>query len=238
MPMSAARFRVCSGRPPAVPVSSTRWIRCSDSLQPPREPTAGGAGKFVPQPRGSGGALGCSPAPAGRSPSARNRGPGPGSGSGRPGAPAPQGCGASIAAPSRRSRSCTNLPGRKGARRELGQDPGGRGCPRAPGDTNRHLRPGECAELPKGCSAHGGAGAARRGSGGGSREGAARLREQLGGLGRRLRGEGAAGRERESHSAAPGALGAGTQPRIRPPPGQAEAGGPRTSKTKSKSIYY
>ena len=28
----------------------------------------------------------------------------------------------------------------KGARRELEQDPGGRGCPRAPWDTNRHLQ--------------------------------------------------------------------------------------------------
>ncbi|CAD7691202.1 unnamed protein product [Nyctereutes procyonoides] len=51
-------------------------------------------------------------------------------------------------APSRRSRSCTNLPGRKGAHRELGQDPGGRGCPRAPGDTNRHLRPGRVRRAP------------------------------------------------------------------------------------------
>ena len=64
---------------------------------------------------------------------------------------------------------------------------------------------GECAELPKGCSAHGG------------------TWEQLGGLGGGS-SEGAAGRERESNSAGPGALGAGTQPGIRPPPGQAEAG--------------
>ena len=63
----------------------------------------------------------------------------------------------------------------KGARRELEQDTGGRGCPRAPRDSNRQLRPGECAELPKGCSA-----------GGGTR----RDPEQLGGLRRRLRGGG------------------------------------------------
>ena len=38
------------------------------------------------------------------------------------------------------------------------QDPGGRGCPRAPRDSNSNSAPrrGECAELPKGCSAHGG----------------------------------------------------------------------------------
>ena len=75
-------------------------------------------------------------------------------------------------------------------------------------------RPGECAELPKGCSAHGGT---------------RRDREQLGGLGGGS-AEGAAGRERESTSAGPGAQGAGTQPRIRPPPGQAEAGRAQDSK--------
>ena len=41
----------------------------------------------------------------------------------------------------------------KGARREVEQDPGGRGCPRAPGTLTDTCAPGECAELPKGCSA-------------------------------------------------------------------------------------
>ena len=71
-------------------------------------------------------------------------------------------------------------PGWKGARRELEQDPGGRGCPEGPWDTNRHLRAqGECPELPKGLQcAHA--------------EGAERLREQLRRAGRRLHAEGAA----------------------------------------------
>lgn len=42
--------------------------------------------------------------------------------------------------------------------------------------------------------------------------------------------EGAAGPERESTSAGSGAQGAGTQPRIPPPPGQAEAGRAQDSK--------
>ena len=74
-----------------------------------------------------------------------------------------------------------------------------------PGTLTATARPGECAELPKGCSAHGGTRSSSGGLGGGS-------------------AEGAAGREHEPNSSGPGAQGAGTQPRIRPPPGQAEAG--------------
>ena len=85
-----------------------------------------------------------------------------------------------------------------------------------PGTLTDTCAPGECAELPKGCSAHGmDPGAARRGSGGGSArrglhgpgsssaaalrqrkrlraEGAARLREQLGGARAAAPQEGAA----------------------------------------------
>ena len=74
-----------------------------------------------------------------------------------------------------------------------------------PGTLTDTCAPGECAELPEGCSAHGRARSSSEGLGSGSVEGSA-------------------GRERESNSAGPGAQGAGTQPRIRPPPGQAEAG--------------
>ena len=78
--------------------------------------------------------------------------------------------------------------------------PGGQGCPRAPWDTNRHLRDQESAPSSLRAAARtagpGGTGAARRGSGGGSAEGVARPREQLGGARaaaprRGLRGPGA-----------------------------------------------
>ena len=81
----------------------------------------------------------------------------------------------------------------KEARKEVEQDPGGRGCPGLPGTLTGTYAPGECAELPKGCSAHGGTGAARRASGGGR-----------GSTPREL-----CGRERDSSSAGPGAQGAG-----------------------------
>ena len=115
-----------------------------------------------------------------------------------------------------------------------------------PGTLTDTCAPGECAELPKGCSAHGGTqssseglgrrlrgggcaapGAARPGSGrgrGSVRRGLRGSRSSSEGLGRQLRGGGCAARERESTSAGSGAQGAGTQPRIPPPPGQAEAG--------------
>ena len=44
-----------------------------------------------------------------------------------------------------RRRSFTNLPGQNGTFKESEQDPGGRGCPRAPWDTNRHLHSQESA---------------------------------------------------------------------------------------------
>ena len=61
---------------------------------------------------------------------------------------------------------------------------------RLPGTLTDTCAPGECAELPKGCSAHGGTRSSSEGLGGGS-------------------AEGAAGRERESNSAGSGAQGAG-----------------------------
>uniref|UniRef100_A0A8C0LHG6 Uncharacterized protein n=1 Tax=Canis lupus dingo TaxID=286419 RepID=A0A8C0LHG6_CANLU len=81
----------------------------------------------------------------------------------------------------------------------------------------RGLRGGGCAAP----------GAARPGSGrgrGSVQRGLRGSRSSSEGLGRRLRGGGCTARERESNSAGSGAQGAGTQPRIRPPPGQAEAG--------------
>ena len=66
----------------------------------------------------------------------------------------------------------------------------------SPGTLTDTCAPEECAELPKGCSAHGGTRSSSGGLGGGSAEGAAG-REQLGGGS----AEEAAGRERESTSA-------------------------------------
>ena len=109
-------------------------------------------------------------------------------------------------APSRRSRSCTNLPGGKGLAGSWSRTQEGGDALRLPGTLTGTCARGECAELPKGCSAHCG------------------TRSSSEGLGRRLRGGGCAARERDSTSAGSGAQGAGTQPRIRPPPGQAEAG--------------
>ena len=115
----------------------------------------------------------------------------------RTGEPRPGGAGAA-----------PTFPGGKGLAGSWSRTQEGGDALGLPGTVTATARPGECAELPKGCSAHGGT---------------RRDPEQLKGLGGGS-AEGAVGRERESTSAGSGAQGAGTQPRIRPPPGQAEAG--------------
>ena len=90
----------------------------------------------------------------------------------------------------------------KGARGELEQDQEGEEALGLPGTLTDTCAPGECAELPKGCSAHGGTRRDPEQLGGlGQRkrlgaEGAARFQEQLGGARaaaprRGLRGPGA-----------------------------------------------
>nr|XP_025863893.1 uncharacterized protein LOC112926950 [Vulpes vulpes] len=135
MRLSAARFRVCSGRP------GGPCLQDKVELLQRLPAAAPGAGKFVPKPRGSGGTLGGSPALCGR-------GPGPGSGSGRPGAPAPQGCGASIAGGARTSRvqRRRHAGGERSCPRAAGAEPG----PRPPGPSRR--RPPRPA-LPRGPAA-------------------------------------------------------------------------------------
>ena len=83
----------------------------------------------------------------------------------------------------------------KGARGELEQDQEGEEALGLPGTLTDTCAPGECAELPKGCSAHGGTGAARRGSGRGRDSMQSGLRgsgSRLDGLQRQLCTEGAA----------------------------------------------
>ena len=133
--------------------------------------------------------------------------------------------------------------------------PGWRGCPRAPWNTNRHLRtqetaPYPAAELPKrlqgpwldpeqlggarAAAPHGG-GCEARSSWRGLQQRKRIPAERAAGQWDQLRGARAAaprrrlcGREGESNSAGTGAQGARTQPRIWPPPGTGRAReGPR-----------
>ena len=96
--------------------------------------------------------------------------------------------------------------------REVEQDPGGRGCPQAPGDTDRGTAPRESAPSSLRAAARtAGPGAARVGSGGGSTEGAAR--------------PGA-----NPTAQAPEHWSPGHSPESSLPPGQAEAGRAQDSK--------
>ena len=98
--------------------------------------------------------------------------------------------------------------------------------PSVPGTLTDTCAPGECAKLPKGCSAHGGTRSSSGGSGAAPRRGL-RGGSSSEGLGqrKRLRVEGAArpGSANPTEQAREHRC-PGTQPRIRPPPGQAEAG--------------
>ena len=150
----------------------------------------------------------------------------------------------------REAGAAPTFPGGKGLAGRWSRTQEGGDALGLPGTVTATARPGECAELPKGCSAHGGTrrdpeqlkglgrrlrgggcaapGAARRGSGrgrGSVRRGLRGSRSSSGGLGRRLRGEAAArrGRERESNSAGVEHRAPGHSPGSGLPPGQAEA---------------
>ena len=100
-----------------------------------------------------------------------------------------------------------------------------------PGTVTATARPGECAELPKGCSAHGGTRSSSGGSGAAPRRGLRGPGSSSEGLGQRIcRGGCAAGSSNPTaQTGSPGLR--GHSPGSGLPPGQAEAGGPRTART-------